>query len=63
LKHVEEQLSIKPEEEKRRIELEYQAALNRVEDELMAVKSKPLHLLKENESKLNYNFAREKTNW
>jgi hypothetical protein len=63
LKHVEEQLSIKPEEEKRRIELEYQAALNRVEDELMAVKSKPLHLLKENESKLNYNFSREKTNW
>lgn len=59
-KHVEEELSMKAEEEKRRIELEYKAALKRVEDDLMAFKSEPLHLLKENESILNYYFAREK---
>jgi hypothetical protein len=54
---------MKAEEEKRRIELEYIAALKRVEDDLMAFKSEPLHLLKENESILNYYFARDKKNW
>jgi len=43
--------------------LEYKAALKRDEDDLMAVKSEPLHLLKENESILNYYFARDKKNW